>query len=150
MNRDFHGVSVVASMETNSFYSKLLVPQVQEAHGLQEEETPAYDQETTISPPPSDSAQGQLRKNLLYACNCRWHHYTPTSASSTVHNPAKLWCETLTQQVSNTYLNHGRCDISTTLLNVHVRFVFTQTNNDTVSPRLLWKFKLFIFLCFYQ
>jgi len=41
-----------------------VVPQVQEAHGLQEEETPAGDQEATLSPPPPDSAQGQLREGL--------------------------------------------------------------------------------------
>ena len=61
-------------METDSFCSKLLISQVQEAHGLQEEETAAHDQETTLSAPPSDTAQGQLRENLLHAWNCRRHH----------------------------------------------------------------------------
>lgn len=40
----------------------LLEIQVQEAHGLQEEETAASNKETTLSPPSSDIAQGQLSR----------------------------------------------------------------------------------------
>ena len=74
--------------------------------------------------------------------------YTPTSASSTVHNPANLWCEALTQQVSNTYLNHDWFAFPTALLNVHFRFLFTQTNSDTIESSSAMEIQAFIFFGF--